>query len=72
MSAVDGGHNVGGSPVVILLLGCRIRRVAALHVCDEECRVNLSKGSVSHSRAVLDGGTYRLVTRREGYPPHPG
>ena len=72
LTVVEGGYSSAGSPVVIVILGRRVRRVAAFHICGDACRVDLSRGIVTHSRTVLRGGVYRIVQRKDGYPPHLG
>ena len=72
-SVVGGrGYSTNGNEVVILLFRRRVRRVAVMHACDEECKVQVSAGTVGHSATLLRGGVYRVVTRERGYPPHLG
>ena len=72
--AVVGGRwdSTNWNEVVILLLRRRVRRVAVMHACDEECMVQVSAGTVGNSAMLLRGGVYRVVTRERGYPPHLG
>ena len=64
--------SVGDNPTSMLLLGKRVRRACAIHVCDNSCRVLVGKRSLKHSKSLLRGGRYYLKTRIDGYPPHVG
>ena len=66
------GYSVTGNKVSVLLLGRRVRRVAAMHICDERCRAKVERQKVSHSNSILRGGMYMLFARQDGYPPHLG
>ena len=65
-------YSVVGSQVAVLQLGRRVRRVAVMHVCDRDCRVLVDKRKVVHKQSLLSGGSYYILTREDGYPPHVG
>ena len=66
------GYSVDNSPVALLHLGRRVRRVAIFHICDRRCTVHAGRLKVRHSKSVLHGGVYTIKGRGEGYPPHLG
>jgi len=49
-----------------------VRRVAVFHVCDQDCVIDVQSRSVRHSSGVLSGGLYKLMGKKDGYPPHMG
>lgn len=53
-----------------LQLDSRVRKVGYIHDCDTSCSFSASTSTVSHSTTTLQGGTFFLLTRILGYPPH--
>ena len=68
----NGRFSVNHSRPAVLRMNRRVRRVALYHVCDTTCRADLQAMVFTHSKSVLHGGWYTVVTRRGGYPPHLG
>ena len=65
-------YSCSGSDLVYMRLDVCCRRVAAVHKCTRECiRSNGWKQPV-HDKSILQGGSYRLVSRSEGFPPFLG
>ena len=49
-----------------------VRRVAAFHICGDECEVQVDMNKVKHKEAVEEGAKCIIVSRKDGYPPHMG
>ena len=48
------------------------RRVAAVHQCTGTCVQGNGRSRPVHSASLLNGGTYHIISRRNGYPPFLG
>jgi len=59
------------SGLQLLRLTSSVIRVATIHACSTEhkCSANTTLHQVSHSSALLDGGSHYVVDRSLGYPP---
>lgn len=53
-------------------LDSTVRRVGLVHSCDGSCKVDLQRVSISHSLCLLSGGSYKVLDKEHGYPPHMG
>ena len=60
------------NPMQLLQLSRYVRRVALVHRCDDSCKTNFSMGHVSHSATAIEGGSYHVIGRHQGYPPFLG
>ena len=50
-----------------------VRRVGLVHICENACvRRGHGGRDMVHSQSVMDGGTYSVLSRKDGYPPHMG
>lgn len=70
MEEEDGLFTVSSDSYSLLHMGEQVRRVALFHECDDNCK--WSGGKLIHGADVAGGGSYSVVGRREGYPPHMG
>jgi len=60
--------------IKVLLLNRSVRRVAAVHLCHLDsgatpCHSHATNNTFVHSTSVLKG-SYRLIDRKGGFPPH--
>ena len=55
----------------VLLLNEGVRRVGVYHACDFNrlCSLDLDARKIIRGESILSGGTFRIQTRKEGYPP---
>lgn len=67
----DNSWSVCSPPIIVPLDEC-VRPVATIHICRDDCIVNLQLIRVTHSETLLDGGRFNIVARWRGYPPHFG
>ena len=68
----DDVNSCAGSSIQILKLERTTRRVAAVHKCDNGCKMAARNSFPTHSQSVLSGGKYHLLGRSHGYPPFLG
>lgn len=59
------------SRVQVVRLCGSARPVAPIHKCDDECKV-FPDGHFKHSTTVLQGGEWKVLCARQGFPPHMG
>ena len=58
-----------GSRAETLCMNEKVRRVALVHRCTDDFRVDLQKGRIVHSRSASRGGAYDVVGKSMGFPP---
>lgn len=71
METTDGLFFGCSSRVQLVHLCSSVRPVAAIHKCDEECKIS-PDGHFKHSHNILEGGQWEIIGARKGYPPHMG
>ena len=72
LSQVSGGYQCKDRTTRIIPMVEGVRRAAIVHRCDSNCSVPTNSMMVSHSSNLHQGGTYEILTYRNGYPPHAG
>ena len=62
---------MGHANLHLLQLSKGIRRIGVYHMCryPETCQIDRESRSVRHSETTLSGGSFRIQTRNQGYPP---
>ena len=68
----DGIYAIVRSTVHLLRLSSKVRRAAAVHLCNSDCKVSRGSARIAHAENVLSGGRYKLLPRRGGYSPQMG
>lgn len=55
-----------------LCMGPNVRRVATIHFCASQCQSHRREGKIVHENCILNGGLWKIIGKRGGYPPHLG
>ena len=63
------GRTCSKSDMQVMRFGVSVRRAGMIHVCDGGCRFSREEGRADYSTTAVEGGSYKVLTRMDGYPP---
>ena len=66
-----GFHAVSKHDVIVIRISTCVQRVGLVHQCTSECNIQQGRLTV-HKNGLLDGGLFKVLLRKDGFPPFLG
>ena len=67
----NGSHVVSKDDVIAVRISTSVQRVGLVHQCTSECNIQQGRLTI-HKTGLLDGGLFKVLLRKDGFPPFLG